>query len=107
MFVQDLPQREVAWACLSMPRSARLRRIESFCHCLPDITAMYDRWKTLVFSHHVKGTQVYDAKLVAAMLENGVSHLLTYNIADFKRYSNITIWSPLDVMANFSKPKRP
>ena len=84
----------------------QLRRIESICQCLSDATAMYDRWKTLVFSHHVKGTQVYDAKLVAAMLEHGVSHLLTYNTADFKRYSTITVWSPLDVMANFSKPKR-
>ena len=35
--------------------------------------------------------------LVAAMHVYGVSHLLTFNVADFRRFSNITVQHPQDV----------
>jgi len=36
------------------------------------------------------GVQVHDAKLVASMTVYSVTHLLTFNVDDFKRYSGIT-----------------
>jgi hypothetical protein len=41
---------------------------------------------------------VHDAQLVAAMAAHGLSHILTLNIADFRRYRNeITPVHPADV----------
>jgi predicted nucleic acid-binding protein len=34
----------------------------------------------------VLGTQLYDARLVAAMLAHGIDRILTFNVADFSRY---------------------
>ena len=42
--------------------------------------------KGLVITHRVLGTQVYDARLVAAMLAHGIDRILTSNVADFSRY---------------------
>jgi len=40
------------------------------------------------------GKQVHDANIVATMQAYGISHLLTHNIADFKRFESfITIVS--------------
>jgi hypothetical protein len=36
----------------------------------------------------------HDARLVAAMIVHGVTHLLTFNGADFARYSGIRITDP-------------
>jgi hypothetical protein len=44
--------------------------------------------------HRVSGAQVHDARLVAAMLAHGISHLLTLNDRDFTRYSSITVMHP-------------
>jgi hypothetical protein len=37
-------------------------------------------------THGVIGSQVYDARLVAAMTVHGVGRILTFNVADFSRY---------------------
>lgn len=42
----------------------------------------------------VSGKNVHDAKLVAAMNVNGISHVLTFNEADFRRYAGIVIVRP-------------
>ncbi|MEI6442036.1 MAG: hypothetical protein WCO29_02610 [Nostocales cyanobacterium ELA583] len=34
------------------------------------------------------GVNVHDARLVAVILAHGLTHILTFNISDFKRYSN-------------------
>ena len=45
----------------------------------------------------VQGVKVYDARLVAIMTVYGVESVLTFNTADFKRYSNITALHPSSV----------
>jgi predicted nucleic acid-binding protein len=40
----------------------------------------------LVVTHRVLGTQIYDTRLVAAMLARGIDRILTFNVADFSRY---------------------
>lgn len=63
---------------------------------LRDERAIFDRWKNLVGQHRVMGKNAHDARLVAAMLRHGVTHLLTFNIADFARYP-IELLSPREV----------
>jgi predicted nucleic acid-binding protein len=64
---------------------------------LPDSLATFQEWRRLVVAHSVKGVEVHDAKLVASMNVHGVTHLLTFNVSDFKRYPGIVAVSPADV----------
>jgi predicted nucleic acid-binding protein len=48
----------------------------------PDI---YPAWKALVNTLGIVGKQVHDARLVAVCHANGVTHLLTFNVAHFVR----------------------
>ena len=59
-----------------------------------DERSVFEFWQELVTQHSVKGKQVHDARLVAAMLRHGISHLLTFNVAHFARYSEITVIEP-------------
>ena len=72
-------------------------RLETVLNFIRDEPQIYDEWKKLVVDHSVIGVSVHDAKLVAAMNVHGVSHLLTFNIADFKRFSNIVLIDPATV----------
>jgi len=45
----------------------------------------------------VSGRQVHDARLAAVMLAHGVSHVLTFNVEDFRRYPGIVTVNPHDV----------
>jgi len=47
----------------------------------------------------VQGVKVYDARLVATMSVYSVGGVLTFNAADFKRYSNIAALHPSSVLA--------
>lgn len=63
-----------------------------------DSPSIYAKWERLVKQHKVMGKPGHDARLVAAMLTHGITHLLTYNTGDFKRYGDlITIIDPKDV----------
>lgn len=75
----------------------KAREIESFFTFLPDNADIYPIWQTLVDNYDVKGKQVHDTRLVAVMLAHGITHLLTLNPADFKRFSEITVVEPKDV----------
>jgi predicted nucleic acid-binding protein len=65
---------------------AALEHIERIFALLPDHPAIYDHWKCLVTTHGVIGNQVYDARLVAAMMAHGIGRILTFNAGDFARY---------------------
>jgi hypothetical protein len=61
---------------------------------LPENEGVYREWRRIVVEFAVSGVQVHDARLVAAMLVHGVSHILTLNVADFGRYDGITVVPP-------------
>ena len=71
-----------------IPQDARrsLDLIERLFPILPDRPEVYQEWRTLVVTFSVAGVQVHDARLVAAMKVNAISHILTFNAQDFKRY---------------------
>ena len=69
--------------------------IENLLTLLPDIPATYPVWKRIVQDHRVEGVKVYDARLVAMMLSvYAIDSVLTFNVADFKRYTNIGVLQP-------------
>ena len=68
--------------------------IEALFDLLPETPAIYPQWRTLVGQYGVCGKQVHDTRLVAVMLVHGVTHLLTLNGADFRRFSGIAVIEP-------------
>lgn len=65
-----------------------LRLIERLFPMLPDSSKVYPEWRRLVVTFDVSGVQVHDARLVASMKVNGLSHILTLNVEDFRRYTS-------------------
>ena len=43
------------------------------------------------------GVNVHDARLVATMLVHGLTHIVTFNIRDFTRYTEITAVHPREI----------
>lgn len=66
---------------------------------LDDTPAVRTNWFHLVTSYAVSGKNAHDARLVAAMLTHGLTHLLTFNDADFVRFTTITVATPAGVLA--------
>ena len=76
-----------------------LDRIQRSVTHLPDSDAVYAEWHRLVSSHEVLGKKTHEARLVAAMNVNRVSHILTFNSDDFNRYAGIQVLHPDEVLA--------
>ena len=49
-----------------------------------DTPQIFTKWESLVIKHQVMGKQVHDARLAAAMVVHNITHLLTFNVDDFK-----------------------
>ncbi len=69
----------------------RVALLEARFPLLPDTPDVYRHWRRIVRDFSVSGGQVYDARLVAAMLAHGMTHLVTFNTADFTRYASLGI----------------
>ncbi|MBI3411869.1 MAG: type II toxin-antitoxin system VapC family toxin [Planctomycetes bacterium] len=85
----------------------RLRLLERLFKIVSETPAAYPVWKQLVVNHAVMGVQVHDARLVALMTAQGISHILTFNTGDFARYTKIVAQSPSDVLKGLSASQSP
>ncbi len=74
-----------------------LTKLKALFTILPDTADILPEWEQLVVRHQVLGKQVHDARLVAAMKVHNVTHLLTFNTTDFKRFTGITVVSPSSI----------
>lgn len=63
---------------------------------LPDTEEVLNRLLQLIAEVPVGGKQVHDANIVATMLANEISTLLTHNIIDFTRYNTLITILPLE-----------
>jgi predicted nucleic acid-binding protein len=78
---------------------AEVARLKEFFILLPDTEQIYTEWERLVKTYEVKGTKVHDTRLVAFMLIHQLSHILTFNVKDFRRFdAEITPISPKEIM---------
>lgn len=97
------------WAVATRPVSANglelsvadaakeLKRLKRFFTLRPDSPAIYSKWEKLVVQHQVTGKPSHDARLVAAMKAHNLTHILTFNISDFKRFAGTTVVDPTSV----------
>jgi predicted nucleic acid-binding protein len=80
---------------LSPERAARkLAALKSAFRFLPETLDTYPRWENLVVALGIGDAPAYDARLVAVMQVYGIAHILTFNTADFARFSGITAVDP-------------
>jgi predicted nucleic acid-binding protein len=70
---------------------ARLRGLFAYLPDTPDVT---ERWLERVTRYGVRGKPSLDARLVAAMIVHGITHLLTFNTDDFDFYQEIAVVHP-------------
>ena len=76
---------------------AKLDEFQNLFTLKTDRPEIYAEWKALVTQHAVMGKPAHDARIAAAMKVHGISHLLTFNTNDFKRFSDITAVSPTEL----------
>jgi predicted nucleic acid-binding protein len=76
-----------------------IERILDDFHLLRDERGIFSRWRQLVVEYQILGKPAHDARLVAAMLRHGLTHILTFNQEDFERFSGIEVISPEAVAA--------
>lgn len=99
------------WNVCTRPTSARgglglslqaterkVRLIEKRFRLLPESAATHQEWRRLVTAYAVEGVQVHDTMLVAVMIVHNMTHLLTFNKGDFKRFAGITALTPAEVI---------
>jgi predicted nucleic acid-binding protein len=80
---------------LSIPMvERRVRCVERLCAVLPFEDPAYQEWRRIVVAESIVGVAVHDARLVATMIAVGITHMLTLNEADFRRYGGIVVLSP-------------
>jgi predicted nucleic acid-binding protein len=72
-----------------------LRRFAEIYTILEDGPAIMEQLLQLMVSVSIGGKQVHDANLIATMLAHGVSRLLTFNEADFRRFSALVALEPV------------
>jgi predicted nucleic acid-binding protein len=64
---------------------------------LPETASVYQEWERLVSRYQVSGKNSHDAHIVAAMNVHAITRILTLNVRDFTRYSDISAVHPASV----------
>ncbi len=77
----------------------QVRQWQELIPALRDERGIFGVWQELVLAHSVLGKQTHDARLVAAAIRHGLTHVLTFNAADFHRYQKIQVLDPQTVGA--------
>ena len=54
-------------------------------------------WRRLVLAHAIRGVQMHDARLVAAMETYNIPQIVTFNVGGFARFSDIEIVHPRNI----------
>jgi predicted nucleic acid-binding protein len=74
---------------------ADVRRFRSAFQIAEERPSVLDHLLQILAAHRVNGRQVHDANIVATMRDCGVRRLLTFNIADFQRFTPMIDIDPL------------
>lgn len=77
-------------AAPALPMAAAIDDVRTFrgaFNVAEDGPEILDRLLALLAAVPIAGRQVHDADIVATMLAHGVTRLLTFNAADFRRFA--------------------
>ena len=93
-----LMKRRVALKVLPAVKAQDPASLERFYKLVPETPAVYTHWKAILNDFVVNGKLGHDAHLVAGMLANGITEILTFNDQDFIRFTGITTVNPKNVV---------
>jgi predicted nucleic acid-binding protein len=62
-----------------------------------EVPQIFSTWLTLVTENQITGKRTHDVRIIAAMIESGITHVLTLNPKDFLGISGITVVHPRSV----------
>jgi predicted nucleic acid-binding protein len=79
--------------------AVELARMKSMFVLLPENSAIYPVWESLVIRYRVSGKPAHDARLVAAMQVHGITDILMFDKSGFSRYPGIEVVHPAEVIA--------
>ena len=100
-----------AWVVATRPRDVNgfgysaqfamegLIKLKRLFNLVVDTDDIYTEWERLVSANRVLGKEAYDARLVATMNVHRITHILTFDTRDFKRYEGIRMLHPDDVLS--------
>jgi predicted nucleic acid-binding protein len=91
------PIKERGLGMTTAQAALEVRRIRSLFRFFADTPLIYPAWENLVSQHSVAGKNGHDARIAAAMNVHGITHLLTFNGSDFKRFQGVTVIDPTTV----------
>jgi predicted nucleic acid-binding protein len=80
----------------------QLSKLITAIEVLYDSAAVMAELRRLVIAHNVVGKSVHDTRLVASMISYGVKDILTFNKADFVRFTSIQVLDPTGFTASGS-----
>lgn len=86
--VSTRPTDRNGFGCKPLETHRLLQDLERLFPLLHVSSDVYPVWRRLVVNYKVSGVQVHDARLVAAMISRDITHILTFNVADFTRYDS-------------------
>jgi predicted nucleic acid-binding protein len=66
---------------------------------LRDERGILEHWEDLITRYAVQGKVAHDARIAAAILRHGMSHILTFNGSDFARFKEVVAVAPESVVA--------
>lgn len=72
-----------------------VRRFRAAFQIAEERPGVLDRLLQILTAHRATGRQVHDANIVATMLDHDVQRLLTFNVADFQRFTPLISIDPL------------
>ena len=103
-FLGIIPQNLIEfWAVATRPAASngldltvddtakQISKLKLLFTLLPDRSDVFHEGERLVLHYQVSGKQVHDTRLVAVMTIHKLTHILTFNTKDFKRYDKITL----------------
>ena len=76
---------------LPLTIAGELRVLNGLFRLLEGKPGVAGAWERLAGTYLISGKQAHDAHLVAVMLVYGVTNILTFNLAGFQRYPDITV----------------
>lgn len=75
--------------------TAEVRHFQSQYRIAEEVHQVTEELLNLMFRYSAGGKQVHDANIVATMIVYGISHLLTHNVTDFNRFTDVITLVPL------------
>ena len=73
-----------------------LEELKKLFFVLPELP-LHEEWQRIVVQYRISGKSVHDARIVAAMSVHKIGKILTFNVQDFIRYTEISVLDPAHV----------